>query len=58
MGRPFLKIALFVEDVDPWFPGPTRVRNPKGISIGSAIFAGLTIVIDRQTDRQITLLGR
>ena len=35
-----------------WFPGPTRVLNPNGISIGSAILAGLTSVTDRQTDRQ------
>ena len=28
------------------------VQNPNQISIGSAVFAGLTIVIDRQTDRQ------
>ena len=27
------------------------VHNPKGISIGSAVFAGLTIVTDRQRDR-------
>jgi len=25
------------------FPGPTRVRNPNGTSIGSAVFAGVTI---------------
>jgi len=30
------------------FLGPTRVHNPNGISIGSAIFAGHTIVTDRQ----------
>jgi len=41
-----------------WFPGPTRVLNPNGISIGAAVFAGLTSVTDRQTDRQTTLLGR
>ena len=28
----------------------TRVHNPNGISIGSAIFAGFTIVTYRQTD--------
>jgi len=28
-------------------PGPTRFFNPNGISSGSAVFAGLTIVIDR-----------
>jgi len=37
-----------------WFLGPTRVLNPNGISIGAAVFAGLTSVTDRQT----TLLGR
>jgi len=37
-----------------WFPGPTQVLNPKGSSIGAAVFAGLTSVTDRQT----TLLGR
>jgi len=49
-----------------WFPGLTRVLNPYGISIGSAVFAGLNNVTDRptdrladrQTDRQTTLLGR
>jgi len=34
-----------------WFLGPTRVLNPNGISIGSAVFAGLTTVKDRPTDR-------
>ena len=33
-----------------WFPGPTRVLNPNGISIGSAVLAGLTSVTDRPTD--------
>jgi len=33
------------------FLGPTRVHNPNSLSIGSAVFAGLTIVTDRQTDR-------
>jgi len=32
---------------------PTKVYNPNDISIGSAVFAGLTAVTDRQT----TLLG-
>jgi len=32
-----------------WFPGPTRVLNPNGISISSAVLAGLTSVTDRQT---------
>jgi len=34
-----------------WFRGPIQVLKPNGISIGSAIFAGLTSVTDRQTDR-------
>jgi len=29
----------------------TRVHNPNGISIGSAVFAGLTTLTDRRTDR-------
>jgi len=40
-----------------WFLGPTRVLDPNGISISSAVFAGLTAVTDRPTDRQTTLLG-
>jgi len=36
-----------------WFPGPTRVLNPNGISISSAIFEGLTSVTDRPTDHAI-----
>jgi len=28
----------------------TRVHNPNGISIGSAVFAGLTVVAHGQTD--------
>jgi len=39
------------------FLGPTRVLNPNGLSIGSAVFAGLTSLTDRQTNRQTTLLG-
>ena len=39
-----------------WFLGPTRVHIPNGISIGSTVFAGLTIVTARLTDRQTTLL--
>ena len=34
-----------------WCLGPTQVLNPNGISIGSAVFAGLTSVTDRATDR-------
>jgi len=35
---------------DTWFIEPTRVLNARGISIASAVFAGLTSVTDRQTD--------
>jgi len=35
-----------------WFLGPTRVLNQNDISISSAVFAGLTSVTHRQTDRQ------
>jgi len=38
-------------DSHTWFPGPTRVLNLNRISIGSAVFAGLTDVTDRPTDR-------
>jgi len=44
-----------------WSLGPTQVLNPNGISIGSAVFAGLVwqtdLQTDRPTDRQTTLLG-
>ena len=35
-----------------WFIGPTRVHTPKDISISASVFAGLTTVTNRQTDRQ------
>jgi len=35
-----------------WFLWPTRVHIPNGISIGSAVFAGLTVATDQSTDRQ------
>ena len=35
-----------------WFLRSTRVHNPNGISIGLAVFAGLTIVTDGQTDQR------
>jgi len=41
-----------------WFFRPIRVLNPNVISIGPSISAGLTIVTDRQTDKQTTLLGQ
>ena len=43
-------------DLDPiyntWFLEPTRDQGTNGISVGSAVFAGLTTVTNRQTDRQ------
>ena len=43
-----------------WFLGPirvgtTRVLNPNGISIGSAVFVGRTSVTDRQITRSVTI---
>jgi len=64
MGRPFSpqKFApshgVSGPPSNTWFPEPTQVLNPNGSSIGAAVFAGLTSVTDRQTDRQTTLLGR
>ena len=41
MGAPFPKIAPYHGGSGPpsntWFPGPTRVLNPNGISIGSSV---------------------
>jgi len=55
-----LNIAPFPRGIwtpsNTWFLGPTPVHNPKGILISSAIFAGITIVTDRQTNIQTTLL--
>jgi len=64
--RPLSPSKLPLHTSNTWFPGPTRVLNLNGISIGAAVFAGLTGVTDRptdsqtdrQTDRQTTLLGR
>ena len=39
-----------------WFLGLNRVHIPNDMSTGSAAFAGLTALTDRQTDRQTTLL--
>jgi len=56
MGRPFspknlpLPMGGSGPPSNTWFPGPTQVLNPKGSSIGAAVFAGLTSVTDRQTD--------
>jgi len=58
MGRPSpSKLPLPMGDLDPHLIRllrPTGVLNPNSISIGPAVFAGLTSVTDRQT----TLLGR
>ena len=42
------------------FLGPTRLHNPNGISIGSAVFAGLTIATDRKMDHatRYLIIGR
>ena len=34
-----------------WFPGPTSVSILNRVTIGSAAFAGFTVVTDRPTDR-------
>jgi len=60
MGHPFpSKLLIPMGDLDPhlitntWFLGPIQVHIPNGISIGSAVFAGLMIVTDRQTDKPL-----
>ena len=45
-----LPIGISGRPPNTWFPWPTRVLNPNGISIGAAVFAGLTSVTDRPTD--------
>ena len=57
MGCPFspknlpLPMAVSGSPSNTWFPRPTQVLNPNGSSIGAAVFAGLTSVADRPTDR-------
>jgi len=57
MGRPFSpkNLPLPIRGSEPpsntWSLGLTQVLNLNGISIGSAVFAGLTSVTDRPTDR-------
>jgi len=48
---PHSELLLRREDLDHMVPWATRVHNPNGISIGSAVFAGLTIVPYTPTDR-------
>jgi len=53
-----LPMGGFGPQSNTWFSGPTRVLKPNGISISSAVFAGLTSVTDRQTDhatRSVTI---
>jgi len=51
-------VATWRKRLNVCFLWPTRVHhNPNGISIGSAVFAGLTSVTDRQTDRPRYLVG-
>jgi len=57
MGRPFCpkNLPLPMGGSGPpsntWFPWPAEVLNPNGSSIGAAVFAGLTSVTDRPTNR-------
>jgi len=55
MGSSFPQNCFFLGGSGPpssrWFPGPTQVLNPNGIPISLAVFAGLTSVIDWETDR-------
>ena len=46
--RPFAWV-IWTPPSNTWFLGPTQIHNPNGISIDLAVFAGLTIVTDRQT---------
>jgi len=54
MGSSFPQNCPFPQGIWPpsntWFPAPTWVLNQNGISIGSAVFAGLTSVADQPTD--------
>jgi len=63
-GPPVPPPLKIVPSQDMWTPSNTRLLGPtyssqsqNGISIVSVVFAGLTTVTDRQTDRQTTLLG-
>jgi len=45
-----IRTGRFGPPFSTWFLGPSRIHNPNGISIGSAVFAGYTTVTDRPTD--------
>jgi len=49
--NPIRQVSPMCAASNTWFIKPTRVRNhnPNGISIGSAVFAWLTIMTDRQS---------
>jgi len=49
MGRLSPPMPFLIGDLN-LIPWSTRVLNPNELLIGSAIFAGLTSVTDRQTD--------
>ena len=53
------KLPILVEgsgsSSNTWFIGPIRAYRPNGISIGSAVYAGLMNTTDRRTYRQTTL---
>jgi len=54
------KLPLLIGESGPpsntWFLGPTQVLKPSGISIGSAVFAGLTAVTDKPTDHMMLIV--
>jgi len=57
MGHPFpSELPLPMGELKPdLIHRPTRVLNPNGILIGSAVSAGLTSVTDRPTNHAISL---
>jgi len=61
MGRPFPRSHGGIwTPSNTWFLGLTRVLDPNGISIGAAVFVGLTSVTDRPTDHatRLVTIGR
>ena len=55
--RVSIPIGHLTAPTNTWFLGFTEVHIPTGTSIGSAVFAGLTVVTNmhRHTNRQTTL---